>query len=62
MPEEVDLAAYADKLIDRFTDPSLKHQTWQVAMDYREPIRLLRPYKSGVTHETISLRRLFITQ
>lgn len=47
MPKEVDLAAYADKLIDRFTNPSLKHQTWQIAMDGSQklPQRLLDPVK-----------------
>lgn len=33
MPEGTDLVEYADLLIDRFTNPSLKHQTWQIAMD-----------------------------
>ncbi|REF26903.1 fructuronate reductase [Xenorhabdus cabanillasii] len=33
MPEDSDLMAYADKLIERFTNPALKHQTWQIAMD-----------------------------
>ncbi|MRS14951.1 fructuronate reductase [Enterobacteriaceae bacterium RIT691] len=29
----VDLTAYADSLIERFTNPALKHRTWQIAMD-----------------------------
>ena len=29
----VDLTAYADSLIERFSNPSLKHRTWQIAMD-----------------------------
>lgn len=29
----VDLTAYADSLIERFSNPALKHQTWQIAMD-----------------------------
>ena len=29
----VDLDAYADSLIDRFTNPALQHRTWQIAMD-----------------------------
>lgn len=33
VPAHVDLQAYADKLIERFSNPSLKHQTWQIAMD-----------------------------
>jgi len=45
MPEDTDLVAYADNLIDRFTNPSLKHQTWQIAMDGSQklPQRLLDP-------------------
>lgn len=33
MPEGTNLKAYAELLIDRFSNPSLKHQTWQIAMD-----------------------------
>ncbi|MEL0607251.1 fructuronate reductase [Vibrio echinoideorum] len=33
MPEGTDLESYATLLIDRFTNPSLKHKTWQIAMD-----------------------------
>ncbi|RKF20066.1 fructuronate reductase [Alginatibacterium sediminis] len=33
MPEGTDLQAYARLLIERFTNPSLKHRTWQIAMD-----------------------------
>ncbi|PHM45067.1 D-mannonate oxidoreductase [Xenorhabdus mauleonii] len=33
MPENTDLASYIEKLIERFSNPSLKHQTWQIAMD-----------------------------
>ncbi|OTA20498.1 D-mannonate oxidoreductase [Xenorhabdus beddingii] len=33
MPEDIDLTAYADTLIKRFTNPALKHQTGQIAMD-----------------------------
>ncbi|MFT4172945.1 MAG: fructuronate reductase [Rhodocyclaceae bacterium] len=29
----VDLAGYADRLIDRYSNPNLKHRTWQIAMD-----------------------------
>ncbi|WP_159565782.1 mannitol dehydrogenase family protein [Budvicia diplopodorum] len=31
--DNVDLAAYADRLIERYSNPSLKHRTWQIAMD-----------------------------
>lgn len=39
----VDLQAYADSLIARFTNPALKHRTWQIAMDGSQklPQRLL---------------------
>jgi mannitol-1-phosphate/altronate dehydrogenase len=30
---DVDLTAYADSLIARFTNPALQHRTWQIAMD-----------------------------
>ncbi|TNG97083.1 fructuronate reductase [Pasteurellaceae bacterium USgator11] len=33
MPDGIDLPRYADLLIERFTNPSLKHRTWQIAMD-----------------------------
>ncbi|MGF1777997.1 fructuronate reductase [Vibrio nomapromontoriensis] len=38
MPEGTDLNAYATSLIDRFTNPSLKHKTWQIAMDGSQKI------------------------
>lgn len=31
--QDVDLTAYADSLIERFSNPALKHRTWQIAMD-----------------------------
>lgn len=48
MPEGTDLAAYAELLIARFTNPSLKHRTWQIAMDGSQklPQRLLDPFDS----------------
>ncbi|WP_370737838.1 mannitol dehydrogenase family protein [Gilliamella mensalis] len=33
VPSNVNLLEYANKLIERFSNPSLKHQTWQIAMD-----------------------------
>ncbi|ERT13467.1 hypothetical protein O185_08545 [Photorhabdus temperata J3] len=33
MPIGTDLSQYAHLLIERFSNPSLKHQTWQIAMD-----------------------------
>ncbi|CDL84332.1 fructuronate reductase [Xenorhabdus szentirmaii] len=43
MPEHTDVITYAEKLIERFANPSLKHQTWQIAMDGSQklPQRLL---------------------
>ncbi|WP_117235578.1 fructuronate reductase [Vibrio maerlii] len=38
MPEGTDLEGYAKLLIDRFTNPSLKHKTWQIAMDGSQKI------------------------
>ncbi|MEX3019992.1 mannitol dehydrogenase family protein [Kluyvera sp. STS39-E] len=39
----VDLNAYADSLIERFSNPALQHRTWQIAMDGSQklPQRLL---------------------
>jgi fructuronate reductase len=31
--EGVDLTGYADGLLERFSNPALKHRTWQIAMD-----------------------------
>ncbi|MGE6980492.1 mannitol dehydrogenase family protein [Kluyvera intermedia] len=31
--QNVDLARYADLLITRYTNPALRHRTWQIAMD-----------------------------
>lgn len=31
--EGVDLEKYADSLIERYTNPALRHRTWQIAMD-----------------------------
>jgi fructuronate reductase len=47
MPEGTDLAGYAELLIARFTNPSLKHRTWQIAMDGSQklPQRLLDPIR-----------------
>lgn len=43
MPEDIDLYAYRDALISRFQNKSLKHRTWQIAMDGSQklPQRLL---------------------
>ena len=43
MPEDVDLPAYRDALLERFSNTALKHRTWQIAMDGSQklPQRLL---------------------
>ena len=33
VPSQVNLSHYAEQLIERFSNPSLKHRTWQIAMD-----------------------------
>ena len=33
VPQGTDLQGYAQLLIERYSNPSLKHQTWQIAMD-----------------------------
>ncbi|MGF1723050.1 fructuronate reductase [Vibrio kyushuensis] len=38
MPDGTDLEGYAKLLIERFSNPSLKHQTWQIAMDGSQKI------------------------
>ncbi|CAK1790415.1 D-mannonate oxidoreductase [Vibrio crassostreae] len=38
MPEGTDLEGYATLLINRFTNPSLKHKTWQISMDGSQKI------------------------
>ncbi|PWC18937.1 fructuronate reductase [Brenneria corticis] len=47
MPEGTDLNQYAHLLIERFTNPSLRHRTWQIAMDGSQklPQRLLDPVR-----------------
>jgi fructuronate reductase len=43
MPDDVDLPAYRDALLERFSNTALKHRTWQIAMDGSQklPQRLL---------------------
>jgi fructuronate reductase len=38
MPEGSDLESYATLLINRFSNPNLKHKTWQIAMDGSQKI------------------------
>jgi fructuronate reductase len=50
----VDLNAYADSLITRFTNPELKHRTWQIAMDGSQklPQRMLEGIRVHLERET----------
>jgi fructuronate reductase len=48
----VDLEQYANQLIERFTNPELKHRTWQIAMDGSQklPQRLLASIRWHLAH------------
>lgn len=50
----VDLQAYADSLITRFTNPALKHRTWQIAMDGSQklPQRMLEGIRVHLERES----------
>lgn len=50
----VDLTAYADSLIERFTNPALKHRTWQIAMDGSQklPQRMLESIRIHLQRES----------
>lgn len=47
MPEGSDINGYAELLVSRFTNPALKHRTWQIAMDGSQklPQRMLDPIR-----------------
>lgn len=49
-PEGVDLSAYADALFRRYANPSIRHRTWQIAMDGSQklPQRLLGTLRSNL--------------
>lgn len=48
----VDLNAYADQLIERYSNPALKHRTWQIAMDGSQklPQRMLDSVRWHLQH------------
>lgn len=58
MPDDVDLPAYRDALLDRFSNTALKHRTWQIAMDGSQklPQRLL-----GTIRDQLTARRTIAT-
>ena len=51
---QVNLQQYAEKLIERFSNPSLKHQTWQIAMDGTQklPQRMLGSIRWHIKHNS----------
>lgn len=50
----VDLAQYADSLLERFANPALKHKTWQIAMDGSQklPQRMLEGIRVHLARQT----------
>jgi fructuronate reductase len=50
----VDLAHYADLLIDRYSNPALRHRTWQIAMDGSQklPQRMLDSVRWHLAHQS----------
>ncbi|MDF7667066.1 fructuronate reductase [Orbaceae bacterium ESL0727] len=61
VPDQVNLHDYADKLLERFANPSLKHKTWQIAMDGTQklPQRLLDSIRFHIkNHSDFSLLAL----
>jgi len=48
-PQGFDLAAYAEQLRERFTNPALKHRTWQIAMDGSQ--KLPGRWLEGLRHQ-----------
>ena len=51
---QVNLQQYAEKLIERFSNPSLKHRTWQIAMDGTQklPQRMLDSIRWHIKHNS----------
>lgn len=50
----VDLAKYADSLIARYSNPALRHRTWQIAMDGSQklPQRMLDSVRWHLAHNS----------
>ena len=50
----VDLAHYADLLIERYSNPALRHRTWQIAMDGSQklPQRMLDSVRWHLAHQS----------
>ncbi|WP_417669066.1 mannitol dehydrogenase family protein [Roseibium sp.] len=52
-PEGVDLKAYADALFQRFSNPAIRHRTWQIAMDGSQklPQRILGTVRDNMEQD-----------
>lgn len=52
-PPNVQLTDYADALFDRYTNPSIRHRTWQIAMDGSQklPQRILGTLCDALEHD-----------
>jgi fructuronate reductase len=52
-PEGEDLPAYTDALLTRYRNPSIRHRTWQIAMDGSQklPQRILGPVAENLAAE-----------
>ncbi|MBW8190606.1 fructuronate reductase [Neiella marina] len=48
MPVDTDLSAYASLLLARYSNPNIKHQTWQIAMDGSQKIP--QRFAGGIRH------------
>ncbi|POP47368.1 D-mannonate oxidoreductase [Superficieibacter electus] len=50
----VDLERYADRLIERYSNPALRHRTWQIAMDGSQklPQRMLDSVRWHLAHNS----------
>lgn len=50
IPPGTDITAYKDQLIERYRNPSLRHRTWQIAMDGTQklPQRLLNTIRDRI--------------
>ncbi|MFM2481899.1 mannitol dehydrogenase family protein [Celerinatantimonas sp. YJH-8] len=54
MPDDTDLEAYAQELLDRFANPSIQHKTWQIATDGSQklPPRFLNSIQFHLAHHS----------
>jgi len=50
-PPGIDLAGYADALFDRYSNPGIRHRTWQIAMDGSQklPQRILGTLRDNLS-------------